>query len=213
MTTKKFYNGSTNPATTTSGRQNRNPPKKVPKMFGHSLPGSNTAPRRIVTAHPGGDHTHNITAHTGRHWGVTARHYVTVTQVGVESELKSRCERAACAINADALAAVRGAALPGTQQLTGGAGPPSRPRAQPVRAPRPAPRHPTPPRARAQPLIHYLRTADRFQAFVLPAPHHDHDDGDRSNLMPFLCPASNAIRLRPTNCGTSYESRFLHLSI
>ncbi|KPI91106.1 hypothetical protein RR46_14610 [Papilio xuthus] len=46
--------------------------------------------------------------------------------------------------------------------------------------------HPPP----ATPLIHYLRTADRFEAFARAAPLHD----DRSNLMPFLCPASNAIR-------------------
>lgn len=83
-----------------------------------------------------------------------------------------------------------------------------------AQAPRPSPRTRTPPRARARsrcvrhtppparvpspPLIHYLRTADRFQARSFCPPLHD----DRSNLMPFLCPASNAIRLRSASCGS-----------
>ena len=116
--------------------------------------------------------------------------------------------RARCALNADALAAeydVR-AAVPGAQQLTGGAGPapraphapprPARPRAQPVRAPHPSPGPRT--RVPSPPLIHYIRTADRFQARSFCPPLHD----DRSNLMPFLCPASNAIRLRSASCGS-----------
>lgn len=92
------------------------------------------------------------------------------------------------------------AAVPGAQQLTGGADPatrtrrPPRPRAQPVRAPHPSP----PARVLSPPLIHYLRTADRFQARSLCPPLHD----DRSNLMPFLCPASNTIRLRSASCGS-----------
>lgn len=96
---------------------------------------------------------------------------------------------------------VRGA-VPGAQQLTGGAGPahrtgpvPRRRRAQPVRAPHPS-------RLRSPPLIHYLRTADRFQARSFCPPLHD----DRSNLMPFLCPASNVIRLRSTSVGSPYSS-------
>lgn len=81
---------------------------------------------------------------------------------------------------------------------------PGRATADGRRRPAPAPRAPRPaaPRSGAcatppaspltPPLIHYLRTADRFQARSLCPLLHD----DRSNLMPFLCPASNAIRLR-----------------
>lgn len=74
--------------------------------------------------------------------------------------------------------------------------PPSRPRAQPVRAPHPS-------RPRSPPLIHYLRTADRFQARSFCPPLHD----DRSNLMPFLCPASNAIRLRSSSGNQLQRAR------
>lgn len=89
------------------------------------------------------------------------------------------------------------------QQLTGGAVPPPRPRppplfprAQPVRAPHPS--------SLSSPLIHYLRTVDRFQARSLCLPLHD----DRSNLMPFLCPASNTIRLRTPSLLLSSDSDY-----
>lgn len=88
--------------------------------------------------------------------------------------------RAACAMNADALAAGgtgtrRG---PGRATADGRRSPPPAARAAGACAAPPA-------RRAAPPLIHYLRTADRFQARSLRLPLHD----DRSNLMPFLCPA------------------------
>lgn len=92
----------------------------------------------------------------------------------------------------------RQCALPGAQQLTGGAVPPFPCRAR-SRCVRLAPRAAPVPRA-SHPTSNPLFTDGRpvSGAFVLPAPLHD----DRSNLMPFLCPASNAIRLRSSSFGT-----------
>lgn len=109
------------------------------------------------TAHPHG-HTHYTRTHCMSHQG-TRTNSITALCHCYEDAARVR-RRAACASNADALAAVRAVGSgPGRATADGRRSPPHPgPRAQPVRAPR------RPSSPRTPPLIHYLRTADRFQA-------------------------------------------------
>lgn len=103
-------------------------------------------------------------------------------------------------------------AVPGAQQLTGGAGPPL------------PPLLPLPPRSSPRALLAPARAAGACHTPRLP-PHPTSNplftDGrpvsgafavlhdERSNLMPFLCPASNAIRLRTSNIRISDDWIYL----
>lgn len=115
-------------------------------------PASRSAPGYVSTAHPC-HHTHTIDHTVAVHSDVTA--HTMALERGRAQTGDVRYERRC-------IGGTRCAAVPGAQQLTGGAGP------------RPAPLRPAAPRSGAcatppaspltPPLIHYLRTADRFQA-------------------------------------------------